>query len=393
MGVFDFDGASNMPDAGGGDPSSPPPVGLPSVASGPPLPPPPEPPSAPPTVDPRLQAALAALQPKPTPPPWQQAIQKIVPLIGAAFAMHNNAGGSFTNSYQQAQDDAQKRSDQEAERTLRLATILHQQEQERQATVASASRERTAQMRIDAAAQKEAADKKAEAERTLWGTVSQGDTVAHANEIAQSQGREAADQYLASFTGLNGSLKDLADKYGVRDTKTGEIALGKSKTPKEATAGSKEEYVLRSRAMLEQQLGRPLTDDETQKADEKSLKRYGSITKDDDLTNVLKGIQIGNAKLESELKQQAIDRGYAEKFGSAPQYFQDGEWKIHGYVYDKTKNRTVEIPVDIPEGVTKIQPPNAFMSWLKGLTGSKAPAAVVPIGGNGPAPTDPNWGK
>lgn len=383
MGVNDNVGADNMPDAGGGEPAAAPAVGLPSVPNEPSVPQP--------RPDPRLQAALASLQPQPQPTGLAAVLQKLVPIIGASIAMSKNAGGAFTDSWRAGDLARQQQQDLDAQKTLRLASVLHQQEQERQAAAALAARERIAQGRIDAAAAKEQADKKRAAERELFKSLADGDTITHANEIAQTQGKDAADKYLAGFAGLNGSLKDLVDKYGVRDVTSGVIASGRVKTPKETTAGSKEEYVIRSRDLLSKQLGRPLTDEETQKADEKSLKRYGSITKDDDQIKVLRDIQIGNAQLEKELKQQAIDRGYAEKYGSAPQYFQDGEGKVHGYIYDKTKNRTVEIPVDIPEGVSRIQKPNDFVAWLKSLGGSK-PSAVVPIGGGGPAPTDPNWG-
>lgn len=387
MSTFDTVGGDNMPDAGGGNPLPAPAVGVPSVPN--------EPAVQPPQTDPRLQAALASLQPRPQPTGLQAVLQKLVPIIGASIAMSKNAGGAFTDSWRAGDLARQQQQDLDAQKTLRLATILHQQEQERQAAAATAARERVAQSRIDAAASKEAADKKTQAERDLWKSLADGDTITHANEIAQSQGKDAADQYLAGFAGLGGSLKDLVDKYSVRDATSGVIASGRVKTPKETTAGSKEEYVIRARDLFAKQLGRPLTDSETQQLDEKSLKRYASFTKDDDQNTILKGLQVDNAKLEKELKQQAIDRGYAEKFGSAPTYFQDAEGKVHGYIYDKTKNRTVEIPVDIPEGVTRIQPPDKFQQFLKdiGLGGTNKPATVVPLGGNGPAPTDPNWGK
>lgn len=152
-------GGVNTPDAGGqGAPAVPPLMaGIPSFG-GPPASPMTGAPSAPPVTpeDPRITAALARLQPQPPvqESPFVSAIKKIAPILGAMYAMHDNAGGAFTNAYQQAEELKQKMADQQAERDYRLATILHQQQQDKIAAQRAAEldqRQREQQAKQDAA--------------------------------------------------------------------------------------------------------------------------------------------------------------------------------------------------------------------------------------------------
>lgn len=137
MGIFDFAGSNNVDDSGGaGAPPLPPAASLPSVSApaapvSSPLPTPPAVPSMP--VDPRLQAVLDRLKPPAPEAPWQTALKKIVPILGAAIAMHQNAGGAFAQEWQNIDKQRQVEADQKAQEDLRLSTVIHQQEMEKAA--------------------------------------------------------------------------------------------------------------------------------------------------------------------------------------------------------------------------------------------------------------------
>jgi hypothetical protein len=407
MATFDFAGSADPADAGGvGAPPVPAPAGIPSIAASP-TPSPPAPPdvatTAPP--DPRFAAVIAALQPKPQPQGWQGALQKIAPALAMAFAMRQGAGGAFAHGYQSSADLEQKRRDDEAERQYRLFSILHQQQQEQEASARARiaeHRQFVAEQALTTKAAKEQADKADKLMRDEWTGVREG-LIPTYNELLDSQGQEAADQYLRSTNvgaltaaGLPHTAKDLVDRYAVRGP-SGALIDGKVKTPKEVAAGSKEEYVLRSRHMAQQEFGRPLADAELQKVDERALKRYGDLTKDHEQTDILKGIQIDNARLHQALLQQQLDRANQDKYGSAPTYFQDADGNVRAYIVRKPSGgglpEVLRLPSsEVPLDATRIQAPNQFTKWLKGIFGDKKPV-VTPLGGGPPLITDPNWGK
>jgi len=214
MSEFDYAGANNPVDAGGGSGSPLPPAqGLPPV----------------PVQDPRLAAVLARLQPPAPEPPWKQALRKLAPLIGGAFAMSQGGGGAFAQSWQQGAMQRQQMENSQAQEDLRLATILHQQQQEKQAADLAAYKERAltaANAKAEAAAQakeKALTDKaRASTWAQAWKDFQQGGGIDRINEMVD-QDPEKAAQYVAS-TNLPAlveagqatpTLKELMDKHAI----------------------------------------------------------------------------------------------------------------------------------------------------------------------------------
>lgn len=212
MADFDFAGANNPVDAGGGSGAPLPPVqGLPPVPA-----------------DPRLQAVLTRLQPQPV-SPLKAALQKLVPLLGGAFAMSQGGGGAFAQSWQQNALQKQQLENSQAQEDLRLATILHQQAQERAAIEQAAIKQRAltaANAKAEAAAQakEKALSDKARAGQwaQAWKDFQQGGGIDRINEMLD-QDPEKAKQYIAS-TNLPAlqeagqatpTLKELMDKHAV----------------------------------------------------------------------------------------------------------------------------------------------------------------------------------
>lgn len=61
------------------------------------------------------------------------ALKKILPIIGAAIAMRQNAGGAFAQTWQDVDKERQAQASQKAAEDLKLATVIHQQEMEKAA--------------------------------------------------------------------------------------------------------------------------------------------------------------------------------------------------------------------------------------------------------------------
>lgn len=319
MGVFDYAGAVNQPDAGGaGAPPLPPTRSLPSVG-GPPaltaptMPAAPAPAPAPPEEDPRLAAVLSMLQPKPEPPPWAAALQKIAPIIAGIIAIRHNAGGAFVQTSENLAKQQQDTADKKALEDQRLAGILHQQQMERH----QANMETLAAKRIDAAAQKEQTDKNEKLLRDEWTSQSQaGGLIDTINDLIKTQGPEAADRYMASThigsltaEGLPHTVKDLVDRYAVR-APDGTLIGGKSKTPKEAKAGTQEDWVTTAETIASKKYGRDLTDQERKDVDAAALKEYKNLAKDPDAaeqTAALKKVQLSIEQLRADQLRQQVD--------------------------------------------------------------------------------------
>lgn len=317
MGVFDYIGANNAPDAGGaGAPPVPPPASIPSTAapamSGAPTPVPE------PDVDPRLATVLASLQPKPV-APWQAALQKIAPIIGALVAIKQGAGGAFANEYQQIEQQHQVAANNDALRKERLATILHQQQMEQH----QARMESVATKRIEAAAAKEHAAANEKLLRDEWNSqAQQGNLIDTINDLIRTQGPEAADRYMASThigsltaDGVPHTVKDLVDRYAVR-APDGTLIGGKSKTPKEAKAGTLEDWVNMAEELASRTRGRDLTTEERQAVDQEAIKKYKTISQDPDAQELKKAtaqVQLSIDRLRADQLKNQIDEMNAAK--------------------------------------------------------------------------------
>lgn len=313
MAIFDEAGAVNAPDAGGaGAPPIPPAQSLPSVASPPQTPPPPQEQD-----DPRYAAALAALQPKQV-PAWQQALRSIAPILGTLLASRQNAGGAFMNAWQQGEQRSQQLQDEESQRQLNIATILHQQQQER----AQARKEATAAKAIELKAQKEQAAKQDKILRDEWTAQSQGGLIDTINDLITTHGPEAADQYmksthLGSLTeqGLPHTVKDLVDRYAVKGP-DGTLIGGKAKTQKEVKAGTQEDWVSTAESIEEKKRGRPLTDEERKAVDGAAIAEYKNLARDPDAAELTKATRRMQLTLEGlradQLRQQMKEQADAK---------------------------------------------------------------------------------
>jgi hypothetical protein len=310
MSDFDFAGAANVPDFGGaGTPIVPEPTSIPSVAAGGGAAGPQPMPESPTPADPRLAAVMARLQPQQT-PPWLQAIRKIAPILGALAAMKQNAGGAFAQSYENAQGQSEINADRQAQSDLRLATILHQQQQEKEARAKNLAVQTAAQAKIDAAALK---DKQAHEDKLMrdeWTAQSQGGLIDDINKLIKEKGPEAADQYMKSTTigslnaaGLPHTVKDLVDRYAVR-APDGTIVGGKTKTPKETKAGTLEDWVTTAEELEEQTRGRSLSVQERQNVDRAAIQQYKTLAKDPDVD----AIKNATARVQLQLDQLRADQ-------------------------------------------------------------------------------------
>lgn len=315
MSDFDFAGSLNAPDAGGaGAPMLPPVRSLPSVAA-----PDAQPPSIAPGggEDPRLAAVLQSLQPKQT-PPWQEALQKVLPIIGAMVAMHNNAGSAFTQTYAGLDKQREQEENQKALETQRLAGVLHQQQMERH----QANMERVAAKAIEAKARKEDATKTDKLLRDEWTAQSQGGLIDTINNMIQTRGPEAADEYMKSThigalteQGLPHTVKDLVDRYAVK-APDGTLIGGKGKTTKEAKAGTQEDWVQMAEEIEEGKRGRSLTTEERRTVDAAAIGQYKNLSKDPDtveLTRATKKMQLTLDSLRADqLKTQINEMNEAK---------------------------------------------------------------------------------
>lgn len=345
-------------------PPAPPPQNIPSVGA--------EPAPAPQPQDPRLAAVMARLNPPPQPvSPWAEALRKILPMIGALGAMHSNAGGAFANEWQNIDKQRQQGALEQSKSDLELATILHQQETERLA----AQKMEQAQKALDVKAQREEQQKQEAAERARLKDIEAGPVLEHANEIAAKEGKDAADKYLSGYAGLNGTLKDLVDKYAYRDN-TGAIALGKQKTPIEAKAGTEQEYVERARRIMMQKLGRPLTDDEAQTLDDKVITHYHSLKPTDDAGKALDRA-IKEARLES--LRQTMEEKYKSLYSNV-QILQGPNGQLQPWGVNKKTSKFEMIGTTpppgsttpaIPAGTTRPQPPG-FLDKLGSMFGGSS---------------------
>lgn len=316
MADFAFAGSNNPTDAAGaGTPAVPPPQGIPSVA-------PPSVPGGfgPDTTDPRLALALQALQPKPQGPAWLEAIRRIAPILGGLAAMSNNAGGAFTSAWNQGLSSQALADDREAQTKMRLAEILHQQQQEQ----IQMAREARATKTIEAKAAQEQADKQDKLMRDEWNAQSQGGLIDTINNLIQTQGPEAADQYMAgtnigslTAAGVPHTVKDLVDRYAVRGP-DGTLIGGKTKTPKETKAGTLEDWVARAESIAQAKTPgqRPLTDEESQAVDAAAIKQYKELSKDPEsaeLNKSLTRLEINIDNLRATQLKNTIDEQNASK--------------------------------------------------------------------------------
>ncbi len=313
---------------------------------------------------------MAALQPTPQLTGWRAALQKIAPILGALAAARNNAGGSFAQGFQGAQENQQRINDQEAQRQFRLWDIIHQQQQEhiaaereRQAALRQARAEKT----LTDKATKEQADKNDKLMRDEWAGVREG-LIPTYNDLLENQGQEAADQYLASThvgaltaAGLPHTAKDLVDRYAVRGPDN-KLIDGKVKTPKEVVLGSLADVTQDALDIQKQKLGRPLSLEETQAAKLATKAAYEKQSgKDPKKEQLAQDLDVELKRAELKLRGQAIARGYEDKFGSAPTLFQDPKTnKVRAFLWDKTKQHYREVPADELQGLQKPQPPGMF---------------------------------